>query len=304
MRKPIEFQPSKNDSALLMRGKSGGYEDLVFTDTYRKYRHQFGSGKTKIRLLPAMSADSDWILEIPTLQHANGRHADPSAVKAGARSVYDLAYAFVKEKYPDRLFGRSNMTGIRLKSMPIAICWAVVEDRNGIRLRLLHNSFHDGERGGATGLGRKVYDQALRDGKDSRQLGHPLNHLDGTSLLVERIPGSDTKFPGYRVIHSDDRSPLQTLLEKVSDLEYNVLCPLKETIRVLEPEEEWRLLAGVIGDDLVAEIRSTEKRTNAVEGSAVGLRIEDCPAPKESPEVEETEVVADDYKDFPAKWML
>lgn len=289
MRKVIEFQPSKNDSVLLTRGKSSAYEDLVFSDTYRKYRHQFESGKTKIRLLPAMSVDSKWILEIPTLQHANGRHSHPCAVKAGAQSVYDLAFAFMQEKHHAHLFGRSNKTGIRLKPMPIAMCWAVVQDSNGIRLRLLHNSFHDGERGGATGLGRKVYEQALRDGKDSSHPGHPLNHLDGTSLLVERIPGSDTKFASYRVSHSDDRSPLQPLLEKVSDLEYNALCPLEETIRILEPEEEWLLLSKVVGDEMVAEIRAGQDSGNDKENSG---------------DVEVAAVVEDDYKDFPAKWMF
>lgn len=303
MKKLIEFQPSAN-SALLARSNSNSYEDLVFTDAYKKYRHRFGPGKTKIRLLPAMAVDSNWLIEIPTLQDANGRHTHPrvlNALKVAARnaqSVYDLAYVWMKEKYPDRLFGRSNKTGFRLLSMPISVCWAVVEDTNGIKLRLLHNSFYDGKFGGATGLGRKLYDQALRDGPDCRQPGHPLNPQDGTSLLVERIAGSDAKFASYRVSHSDDRSPLQPLLDQITEVEYNALCPLVETIRILQPEEEWRLLAGVVGDEMAAQIRAAQERGNADEECATGPDVKDAAV------VEDVTVVADDYKGFPAKWEI
>jgi hypothetical protein len=204
----------------------------------------------------------------------------------------------MKNKYPARLFGRSNKAGIRLLSMPISICWAVVQDTNGIKLRLIHNSFYDGKHGGEAGLGRKLYDQALRDSQDSRQPGHPLNHLDGTSLLVERIASSDTKFASYRVRLSDDRGPLQSLLEKVSDVEYNALCPLEETIRILEPEEEWRLLAGVVGDEIAAEIRSAQESGNTDEECGTGSNVDEAAV------VEETAVAEEDYKDFPTKWEI
>lgn len=296
MRKTIEFQPSTNDSALLTRGMSNVYEDLVFTDTHRKFRHQFGPGKTKIRLLPSTAVDNDWLLEIPTLQHANGRHTHPRV--GDAQSVYDLAYAYMKEKHPTRLFGKSNKTGIRLLSMPISVCWAVVQDTNGIKLRLVHNSFYDGKYGGETGLGFKIYNQVLSVGKKCNLPGHPLNHLDGTSLLVERIAGTDTKFASYRVSLADDRSPLQPLLDKVSDVEFNALCPLKETIRILEPEVEWRLLAKVVGDGMAAEIRAAQESRDDHEECAAASNVEEAAV------VEETAVVEEDYKDFPVKWEI
>lgn len=300
MRKTIEFQPSTNNTAILLRGKPNAYEDLVLVEAYRKYHHRFEAGKTKIRLLPAMAKDSNWLLEIPTLQHLNGRHVHPRAIKAGAQSAYDLAFEYLKRSHPTKLFNRSNKSGIRLLPAPLALCWAIVEDANGIRLRLILQSFYDGSRGGANGLGNTICEQVFQAGENCNQPGHPLNPEDGVSLCVERIGGSDTKFPAYRVSLADDRGPLLPLLAKISELEHNSLCPVKETLHIMAPEEEWRLLARFIGDALVAEIRSAQLPENTGEDTAGGPHLADPSAPEESPEVEETEVVADDYKDFPS----
>lgn len=136
----------------------------------------------------------------------------------------------------------------------MSICWAIIEDSNGIKLRLILHSFYDGCRGGSNGLGNLIYDQVLRAGRDCTKPGHPLNPSDGVSLCVERIGGNDTKFPSYRIKLADDRSPLQPLFEEISEVEHNTLCPLEETIRILEPEEEWSLLSKVVGDDLVCAL--------------------------------------------------
>lgn len=292
MRKTIEFQSSTNNSALLTRSKPGAYEDLVLTDTYRKYRHQFAPGKTKIRLLPAMSAESHWLLQIPALLHANGRHCHPRVIKAGAESAYDMAYKHMKKKYPTRLFSRANKAGIRLLPTPLSACWAVLEDDNGIRLRLLLASFYDGKGGASSGLGNTICSHVLEAGEDTTRPGHPLNHMDGTSILVERIGGSDSKFPSYRTSLSEDRSPLKTLLDKVTDVEFNALCPINETIRILEPEEEWRLLAKVVGADLVAEILSAQEIGKSEQHSQTESISE------------EAAVADDDFRDFPTKWEI
>lgn len=305
MKKLIEFQTSKNHtSALLTPRKPNAYDDLVLVDAYRKYSHRFAPGKTKIRLLPAISTDSNWLMEIPVLQHMNGRHCHPRVIKAGAESVYDLAYKHMKEKCPNLLFNRANKSGIRLLPMPVSICWAIVEDANGIKVRLLLNSFYDGKHGGASGLGDTIYKQVLRAGEKCDLPGHPLNHLDGTSILVERIGGSDTKFPSYRVSLADDRSPLQPLLEKITEVEHNVLCPVQETIRILSPEEEWRLLSEVIGDDLVAEVRAAHAPEVAGEEAVSSPEILQAPHAEESPSVDEAIYHPDDFKDFPTKWEI
>lgn len=276
MRKTIEFQKNMNNSALLKRPKSSAYEDLVLTENYRKYRHRFEPGKTKIRLLPAMAEDSNWILEVPTLQTPNARHAHPRSLRVGSdsQSVFDLAFAYMKAKCPNRLFGRTNKSGIRLLPSPLSICWAIIEDANGIRLGLLLHSHYDGSRGGANGLGNTIYNQVLRSGNNCDQPGHPLNPSDGVSLIVERIGGGDTKYPSYRVSLAGDRSPLQPLLEKITDTEHNALCPLEEIINIVEPEDEWRLLAKVVGDDLVTEIRAAQHSENIEENSVQVATIE------------------------------
>lgn len=280
MRKTIEFQTSTNNTALSTRGKPGAYEDLVLSASFRNYRHRFESGKTKIRLLPALMNGTDWLLKVPALQHSNGRHTHPSALKDGAKSVFDLALEHMKAEYPIRLFSSANKTGFRLFPMPMSICWAVVEDANGVRLRLLLHSFYETKRDGANGLGNMIYNQVLRAGQQTGLPGHPLNVLDGTSLLVERVRGSDTKFPSYRVSLADDRGPLQPILDKISDVEYNTLCPLEETLLILEPEEEWRLLAKVVGDDLIAEIRPATELAKMDECSAPSSRSESLLAEK------------------------
>lgn len=294
MRKTIEFQKNMNHTALMKRGKQNAFEDLVLVEDYRKYRHRFEPGKTKIRLLPAMAEDSNWILEVPTLQTPNARHAHPQSLRVGSdsQSVFDLAFAYMKARCPNRLFGRTNKSGIRLLPSQLSICWAIIEDANGIRLRLLLHSHYDGSRGGANGLGNTIYNQVLSSGNNCDQPGHPLNPTDGVSLVVERIGGGDTKYPSYRVSLADDRCPLELLLEKITEVEHNALRPLEEIIHFVEPEDEWRLLAKVVGDDLVHEIRSAKEGTENDKSSTV------------SPSLEETDLVEEDSKDFAAKWML
>jgi hypothetical protein len=270
MRKTIEFQKNMNHTALMKRGKQNAFEDLVLVEDYRKYRHRFEPGKTKIRLLPAMAEDSNWILEVPTLQTPNARHAHPRSLRVGAdsQSVFDLAFAYMKARCPNRLFSRTNKSGLRLLPSPLSICWAIIEDGNGIRLRLLLSSHYDGSRGGANGLGNTIYNQVLSSGNNCDQPGHPLNPSDGVSLVVERIGGGDTKYPSYRVSLADDRCPLELLLGKITDTEHNALCPLEEIINIMEPEDEWRLLAKVVGDDLATEIRAAQHSENFEENSA------------------------------------
>jgi len=303
-RKTIEFQESRNDTALLVR-KPAAYEDLVLTEEYRKYRHRFEAGKTKIRLLPAFNHGTSWLLEVPTLQHANGRHAHPSVRTADAKSVYDLALDYLSAKHPDRLFGPGNKSGIRLEPLPVSVCWAIIQDAHGIRLRLLVASLYQSKhRGGTDGLGRTIHEFVSRLGRDHSQPGHPLNPADGVSIVLERIGVADTKFSSYRLSLADDRGPIQPLLDKISDMEYNSLIPIEETIRILEPEEEWHLLSAVMGDDLVAEIRAAQAPEVAGEEAVNRPEILQAPHAEESPSVDEVAYHPDDYKDFPTKWEI
>lgn len=303
-RKTIEFQESKNDTALLTR-KPSSYEDLVLTDEYRKYRHRFESGKTKIRLLPAFNHGISWLLEVPTLQHANGRHAHPSVHNTDARSVYDLALDYLSAKHPDRLIGPGNKSGIRLEPMPVSVCWAIVQDAHGIRLRLLVASLYQSKhRGGTDGLGRTIHEFVSRFGRDHSQPGHPMNPADGVSIVLERIGGADTKFSNYRLSLADDRGPIQPILDKISEMEHNSLIPVEETIRILDPEEEWRLLAEVIGDELVAEVRAAQAPEVVGEKAVNRPDIQQTPHAEESPSVDEGAYHPDDYKDFPSKWEI
>lgn len=309
MRKTIEFQPSTNNTASLLARKPSAFEDLVLKDAYRKYRHRFELGKTKIRLLPALrkSNEGQWFLKIPVLQHPSGRHAHLRTASPGAKSVFDLAYAHLKENYPSRLFQKSNRSGMRLLPSPAVACWAVVQDVNGTKLRLLVSSDYDGSRGGAAGFGHILHEFVNRYGSDETVPGHPLNPNDGVSVVIERIGSTDTKFPSYRLTLADDRSPLQPILDRLTDVEYNMLCPLEETIHIMEPEEEWKLLGKVVGDDLLAEIRSALEHTTIVEGLENHQGIDEPnpshePAVGESRPADETAYHPDDYRDFPAKW--
>ena len=155
MRKTIEFQPSTNNTLALLARKPSAFKDLVLQEKFRNYRHRFEPGKTKIRLLPAISQNGEghWFLKVPVLQHPSGRHAHPRTISSGAKSVFDAAYEYMKANYPNRLFSKSNKSGIRLLPSPAVACWAIVQDVNGTKLRLLVSSDYDGSRGGAAGFG-------------------------------------------------------------------------------------------------------------------------------------------------------
>jgi hypothetical protein len=303
MRKTIEFQPSTNNTALLTRSKASAFEDLVLKEAYRNFRHRFEPGKTKIRLLPAIAQDGEgqWHLKVPVLQHPSGRHAHPRTISSGAKSVFDAAYEYMKENYPNRLFSKSNKSGIRLLPSPAVACWAIVQDVNGTKLRLLVSSDYDGSRGGAAGFGHILQEFVSRYGSDETAPGHPLNPNDGVSVLIERIGGADTKFPSYRLSLTDDRGPLQPILDRVTDVEYNMLCPLEETIHITEAEAEWQLLRRLVGDDFYAEIRSAQENRQARGGHEESTPREDSLVDR-APSADETAYHPDDYKDFPARW--
>ena len=98
--------------------------------------------------------------------------------------------------------------------------------------------------------------------------------------------------------------PIQPILDKISEMEYNSLIPIEETIRILEPEEEWHLLSSVIGDDLVAKIRAAQALEVAGEEAVNRPEIPQAPRAEESPSVDTATYHPDDYKDFPAKWEI
>ena len=74
--------------------------------------------------------------------------------------------------------------------------------------------------------------------------------------------------------------------------------PAGGTLRILEPEEEWRLLAGVVGDEIAAEILAAQESGNTDEECGTGLNVDEAAV------VEETAVAEEDYKDFPTKWEI
>jgi len=276
MRKEIEFKPSVNQPTTAL---ANHYEDLILTEPYRKYRHRFESGKTNIRLLPTLPGGDNWLLQISTLQHSQGRHAHPKTIDRNAKSVFNLAYEYLKDRNPESLYNRSNRSGFRLLPSPMSLCWAIVQDKNGTKLRLILASYYDGSRGGTKGLGYAICSQALVAGEDCCLPGHPINHMDGRSLIVDRSIKKDSKIPQFRVSTSEDRGPIQALLDKITDVEINVLCPLEKTICIPEQDKEWLILAKVVGDKLAGEIRSAHENDSKDDLSATD-------------------------PDFPAKWEI
>jgi hypothetical protein len=231
------------------------YDDWVLRPEFQSRRFTFPGGQTCIRILPQLAGSSGWMHGIQVMSYPNGQHV----YQPKGKSVFSTAYGWFRAHKPDLLFSKSNREGYRLLPSPMVICWLLVEVDGKMQAKLFVGSAYDGAAaGGNSGVGHQLYKAAS---ELSQPGGHDAAHsLHGAQIIVGKTTPHGSKYPTYEMTRNSVEAPISRYLERMEETEIDAICPLHEVLRRVDPEEEWELLAKVVGKELRDEIRSSTSK--------------------------------------------
>ena len=198
------------------------------------------------------------MLRLNALGHPSGRHAKSIT---GSKSVFSIAYDWLLKHQPELLFCKENPEGFRLLSSPVAAYWMLVEEDGKMVARILLANAYDGFRNGTEGgLGYRLLRLVQERDEALGLVSDPVDPDTGVQIGIEKTQAAGVKYPTYTLRLGRQPAPIDRFFERMDGDELDALCPLEETVRVIEPEHEWELLGKVVGADLLDKIRAATKR--------------------------------------------
>lgn len=232
------------------------YDDLTLLPEFQSRKFTFPSGQTCIRILPQLAGADGWMHGIHVLNHPNGQHVHPKSLKPKGKSVFDTAYSWLRANKPDALYCKTFPDGYRLLPSSMAICWVLVEIEGEMQAKLFVGSAYDGgTAGGNCGVAHQLFKVASELGQTC---GHDAAHAEhGVQIIVEKTTAHGSKYPTYKMTRGSVEAPISRYLDRMDESELEAIRPLHEVIRRVELEEEWELVAKVIGEELRDEIRNS-----------------------------------------------
>jgi hypothetical protein len=266
------------------------YNDLVLNPDYQSRKFVFPKGQSCIRILPQLAGADSWMLGIHVLTHPNGQHLHPKSLTPKARSVFDTAYGWLRTHKPETLYNKANPEGFRLLPTAMGICWILVEIEGEMKPMLYYGSTYAGDsEGGNCGVAHQLYRVASAikqpEGHDAADAE------DGVQIIVEKSTAQRGKYAIYKMSRGSVAAPISRYMERLSEAENNVICPLSQVLRTVEADEEWELLANVIGEELRDEIRNSTAKpqsTSSAKPEPVSLAAnEPSPVSEELPDVDD-----------------
>jgi len=261
MKNPIEFAPHREinlTESLWAKPQQSTYEDLILKPEYAERRLRFEVGQTWLRIIPALAKSvHPWVLPLYVLEFNGGRFVHPRSLTPRARSVYDVAYGWLKENAPDSLFSKANKEGTRLLGDPVLLFWALVEKDGRYTPRLILERAYDGSRGGVPGLAHRILKLTQELDENGRPVADAISPEAGVLLGVEKTQAPGAKYPGYQLKLGRQPRPIVPLLEEMAPEERSVIRPLEEVVRPLTDEEQWTCLAKLMTPETVAKIRES-----------------------------------------------
>ena len=254
MKKIIEFQqhtPGELELiSPLQASPHAQFRDLILKPDYAGLKYTLPMGTSTFRILPAIKGSPQWMASIHSLSHTNGRHAHPKTTQASATSVFDTAQAWLKQHEPKMLYSKSTPDGHKLWTSPLAACWILVDGPAQSKLRIiLASAFAGAKQGTKPGLGHQILELVSHN----NQL---LDADEGYQVKVTRAYSAGSKFPETQLILNRTAISLNECLGELSSEDLRLVCPIGNTIRQIDAEREWTLLAATIGQDATAKIRA------------------------------------------------
>lgn len=261
MKKNIEWSSSddaSNKSNPWDRPPKSLFKDLILKEDYRSRRLRFEPGLNWLRILPAYSTSPfGWMLGVHALGFGDGQFAHPKTLHPNAKSVFDHAYAWAKERHPESLFSKTNKAGIRLLCDPVCVFWALVEHEGKYLARLFQGSGYDGSRGGAPGLGHQIWKLTRDVDEEGNLVAEPTHPERGVLIGIEKTKSKGSKYPSYALRLGRQPAPIGDVIGKMDNEEFDALCPLEQVIHQVTAEEEWAFLGRIMAAEHVAAIRAS-----------------------------------------------
>lgn len=254
MKKLIEFQICKPGELDLISPLQPSnyvpYQDLVLQPDYSGLKYTLPKGTSTFRILPPIGSGF-WKANIDAYDHDHGRHADPSFADPAATSVFDVARNWLRRNQPEALYSKTNPEGHKLWTSKLFACWILIDGPEPPELRLLiASAFAGGARSVAPpALGHQIT-QLVSQNKQTMEPDQ------GYQVKVTRSYSAGSKFPKTELSLHCSAVPIKDCIGELSAEDLNRLCPIRDTVRQIDAEQEWALLANAIGQDLAAKIRA------------------------------------------------
>lgn len=255
MKKNIEFQESNTDTPDLISRwtkPKNQFDDLILTPEHRDAKARLPEGKCTIRVLPAIKGGQCWWIPIHALSYTGGQHAHPKTHEPNAQSVFDLARTWFKQHASKALYTKSAGKGFKLWTQPMAACWLLVTIDGHTNLKLLVASAF----AGTTERKPRLAHQLMKFVQQHQQL------LDSEAKCKIEVTRSLPEGGGYlettfRVLES--KHSLAKCIDELPPEQIQMACPVEQTIRQIEFEDEWKLLEKAIGKPWVDKIRNSSQ---------------------------------------------
>lgn len=259
---PEDHNENNTNSPWTQSRGDNTYEDLILKPEFAARRLRFPVGQTWFRIVPKLKSSLyGWMLPLHALQFERGRFAHPRTLKRNAKCVFDHAYVWAKENTPAALYSKANKNGARFLADPLSLFWVLVEQEGKTVARLLQLSGYDGSRGGAPGLGHKIW-QLCHDRDETGARTDVTSAEGGVLVCVEKNQPKGAKYPSYHLTLGRNAKPMADLLKQMEPSEQAALCPLENVVRELTDEEQWQCLGKLIAPTTVKLIRDSLGHSN------------------------------------------
>jgi hypothetical protein len=257
MKKVIEFQEPKLTTAELVARWPGPrirFEDQILKPEFSDAKAKLPEGTCTIRVLPPIKHSAHWWMPIDALTYSGGQHAHPRTLdpEANARSVFDEATNWFKQQAPKALYTKSTGKGFKLWTSPMAACWLLVTNGGRTDLKLLLASAFPGMTARKSGLAHQLKEFVIQN-------KHLLNPDAKCAIEMTRSLPQGSKYleTEFKLLDSD-----HTLNECMADLpseQIRMVCPIEQTIRKMDQDDEWQLLVKAIGNQWTDKIRNSSQ---------------------------------------------
>ena len=257
MNSPIEFvTETETLISPWHKPKPATFDDQILKPDYKHLRLKFEEGQTWLRILPALKPSTfSWCMPVLSMNYPGGRFAHPKTLKSNARSVFDLAYNWIKENHSVGLFSKENKGGIRLFPDPLCLFWVIVEIEGKTVPRLLLASGYDGSRGGVGGLGYELWRAILDKDETGALKADAIDPEEGRMIGIKKAQVRGAKYANFSVRVGNQPAPLEPLLEKMTPEDRALLVPLEQVIEELSAEDQWVCLSKMMAPEHLARIK-------------------------------------------------
>ena len=258
----IEFAPMPGNGkhkAPWDRTVRSPYEDLIFKDDLTARKLILKTGQNWVRVVPALMGSNNWMTHVSAVAMHHGRFPHPRTFHKEGQSVFERTYEWLAANAPEQLYNRGNPNGHRLLCDNLCAFWCLVENKGGgVDARLFVGSSNKGSATRVAGLGYRIWEKLTEPDEDVDAILEPLDPDHGTMICIEKSQPAGAKFATYHLRVGRQAGPIQNLFDRMVPSEFEVLCPIEQTIRELSNDEQHEHLVRVVGTATAAAIRSSD----------------------------------------------